>query len=81
MRVQEQPREAGGEVLDEAVGHVAQRLPQLGRQLPVVVPLQGSERRAGGAQRRPGPSRAPTTPALERTLFLTARSRSRTDVP
>lgn len=79
MRVKEQPREAVGEVLDEAVGDVAQRLLGLRRQLSVVVLLRVRAEGPGSAVTASpgaGPHRAP-----ERTLFLMARSRSRTDVP
>lgn len=41
VRVEEQPREAVCEVLDEAVGDAAERLPYLNRELPVVVFLEG----------------------------------------
>lgn len=41
VRVEQQPREAVCEVLDKAVGDLAQCLPDLTRKLPVVVLLQG----------------------------------------
>lgn len=46
VRVEQQPWEAVCEVLDEAVRDRAQRLPYLGRELPVVMLLEGSEQRA-----------------------------------
>ena len=46
VRVQQQPWEAGCEVLDEAVGDVAECLPDLRRELPVVVLLEGGRERA-----------------------------------
>lgn len=44
--VDQQSREAGCEVLDEAVGDVAERLPDFRRELPVVVFLEGGRERA-----------------------------------
>ena len=40
VRVQQQPGEAGGEVLHKAIGDGAQGRPDIGRQLVVVMLLQ-----------------------------------------
>lgn len=76
MCVQQQPWEAGGEVLHKAVGDGAQGCPDVGWQLVVVMLLQERGRgergaRAAGARGSRG----------SRTLFLMARRRSRTEAP
>lgn len=67
VRVEEQAREAVCEVLDKAVGDLAERLPDLTRELPVVVLLQGESRAwlsGSGDQAFPGarPTPAPDAP-------------------
>lgn len=72
--VQQQPGEAGGEVLHEAVRDGAQRLTDLSGQLVVVVLLREKRGvRDGGTVQDVG--------WAGRTLFLMARSRSRTELP
>lgn len=72
--VQQQPGEAGGEVLHEAIGDGAQRLTDLSGQLMVVVLLREKRGVRDGRAVQAGGQAG-------RTLFLMARSRSRTEPP
>lgn len=76
VRVQQQPREAGGEVLHEAFGDGAQRLLHIGGQLVVVMLLWDR----GLGEGRPA-WHAAQLQGRGRTLFLMARRRSRTEPP
>lgn len=83
VRVQQQAGEAACEVLHEAVRDLAQRLLHLCGELPVVMFL-GLERTESWLSHGLvclTPRAFPNPEALEHTLFLIARSRSRTDVP
>lgn len=74
--VQQQPWEAGGEVLHKVVGDGAQGCLDVGRQLVVVMLLQ--ERGRGEREVRAVGVRGSRG---SRTLFLMARRRSRTEAP
>lgn len=76
VRVQQEPREAGGEVLHEAFGDGAQRLLHVGGQLVVVMLLRDRGLGEGRLDQH-----AAWLWGRGRTLFLMARRRSRTEPP